>query len=74
MRGRVKEAFEEGLLLGLRYGIASLIILVLSGWVVHDYLTSRVRAYNGQLAFEFIQQVQEQVKKQEAKKPVEGTK
>lgn len=57
---RVKTASVEGLVLGVKWGVALLVWGFLILWALHDYNTVRQRALHGQEAYEFIQKVQAQ--------------
>jgi len=59
-RERVSTAAQEGLVLGVKWGIALLAVAILILYAISDYNTVRQRAYNGQLAFEAIQRAQAQ--------------
>lgn len=52
----VKHAGREGIVLGVKYGCAAVIVIVAVSWLLGDYAIVRQRAQNGQSAFEFLQQ------------------
>ena len=52
----VKAAARDGILVGVKYGIAAALVLAAVSWMLGDYTTVRQRAHNGQVAFEFLQQ------------------
>ena len=54
MWSEIKQAARQGVLLGVQYGIAVLLVLIAISWFVGDYSTVRQRALNGQQAFEFL--------------------
>ena len=57
---RLSAALQEGLVLGVKWGVALLVVGFLILWALKDYGTVRQRALHGQEAFEFIQKVQAQ--------------
>jgi hypothetical protein len=60
LRTRLRAAAEEGLVLGVKWAIALAAILLGVSLTLGDYNLVRQRAYNGQLAFEALQRVQQQ--------------
>ena len=68
-RSRLRDAAEDGLLLGVKYALAVGLILVGVSYVLGDYLVIRQRAANGQMAFEFLQK-QQQVLQRAAQQPL----
>lgn len=52
-------AVREGALLGLRWAVALLIVLFALSWFLGDYQQVRVRALNGQRAFEMLDQLRQ---------------
>lgn len=42
-------------MLGVKYGIAAIVVLVAISWMLGDYAVVRQRALNGQRAFEFLE-------------------
>lgn len=54
-RRRLRAALEEGILWGVKLGLAMVLVIVALSYVFGDYTTTRQRALNGQQAFEFIQ-------------------
>lgn len=57
-RARLLRAGQEGILWGVKLGLALGLILVAVSYVLGDYSIVRQRALNGQRAFEFLQQQQ----------------
>ena len=51
----IKKAARDGVVLGVKYGLAVAGILLALSWIFNDYQVIRGRAQNGQAAFEFIQ-------------------
>lgn len=66
MLDRLKQAAAEGLVLGVKWGIALLVVGFLVLWAANDYSVVRARAEHGQAAFEYIQKATQQ---QAAPKP-----
>lgn len=56
MLDRLKTATAEGVLLGVKYGVAAALILVVVSWLLGDYGVVRQRAANGQAAYEYLNQ------------------
>lgn len=54
----LKAAAREGIVLGVKYGLAAMLVIVAVSFLLGDYQVVRGRAYNGQVAFEWIQQQQ----------------
>ena len=52
---RLQAACAAGVLLGVQYGLAAILILVAVSWVLGDYSVVRQRALRGQQAWEQIQ-------------------
>lgn len=53
---RLREAFESGVILGVKWAIAVGLLLIGVSYVLNDYGIVRERALNGQRAFEYLQQ------------------
>ena len=53
---RLSEAAQSGIVIGVKYGIALVLMLLSVSWILGDYQAVRERARNGQAAFEFLQQ------------------
>lgn len=51
---RLKSTVEEGLLFGIKWAIAILLIDFSFYFLTTDYLVVRQRAYNGELAYEAL--------------------
>ena len=66
MTEQVKAAAVEGLLFGVKWGIALLVIGLLNVAWMGDYGVVRERATNGQRAFEHLLQQSQQAQKQAA--------
>ena len=60
IRSRLRDALEAGILLGVKWGIALAIMLMIVATAARDYWIVRERARNGQAAFEFILQQTQQ--------------
>lgn len=56
LRQDLATAARDGLVLGVKYGIALLAVGVLIACALGDYAIVRQRALNGQIAFETLQQ------------------
>lgn len=57
MRDRLKVAAEEGIVLGVKWGIVIVLVCMAVVFALGDYNIVRQRAANGQQAWEFIQKV-----------------
>lgn len=57
---RVKQAAEEGALVGIKIVVVLAIVTAALSVILGDYAIVRQRAMNGQQAFEFIQKMQTQ--------------
>ena len=55
-RTRVRVAAEEGIVFGVKYAIALLLILFAVAWALRDYNAVRVGAARGQASFELLQE------------------
>jgi hypothetical protein len=55
---RLKTAAEEGLVCGVKWAVAILIVAVVIAWALGDYAVVRQRSLNGQVAFECWQHPQ----------------
>ena len=53
---RLRDAAADGVVLGVKWGLALLLALFSVSWALGDYNQVRQRALNGQQAFEFLQQ------------------
>ncbi len=67
----MKQAFEEGIRLGIKYGTALLLVAIMAGsaglWLVEDYRLVRKQSELGAAAFQYLdKQVRAQQAKQEA--------
>lgn len=56
LKVRVNLALEQGIVLGVKYGTALLLIAFALSWLVGDYTGVRARAWNGQRAYEMLTQ------------------
>ena len=56
---RLRQAAEDGVLLAVKWGVVVIVLGFLGLWALGDYTLVRQRAYNGQIAFEAIQQAQQ---------------
>lgn len=54
MRQRLRIAAEEGILLGVKYGLALVIILSITAWGLGDYQQTRVGARQGAAAYQEV--------------------
>lgn len=64
---RFKQALADGAVLGVRYAVAILIVLVAVSWVLGDYNIVRQRSQNGQRAFDRLMQLEQQAAKAQGK-------
>ena len=65
-RDRLRDAIESGVILGVKWALAVGLVLIGVSYVLNDYGIVRQRAFNGQAAFEYLQQ---QAAKQKAQTP-----
>ena len=54
-RQRLSHTVDAGVILGVKYAIAAILILLGVSWMLGDYMLVRQRSQNGQVAFEFLQ-------------------
>lgn len=69
MKNKLKQAAEEGILLGVKFGLASIISILLLGFIAKDYLETRQNALLGRAAAEYIQKAIEAQKKEAPSAP-----
>ena len=60
MRERLRQAATDGLVLGVKYGVALAVLAAVILLCLGDYGVTRQRAYNGQLAHEYLQKMVQQ--------------
>lgn len=65
-RDRLRAAIESGVIVGVKWAIVVGLVLVGVSYALNDYGIVRQRAFNGQAAFEYLQQ---QAAKQKAPTP-----
>lgn len=53
---RVRQAATDGLVVGVKYSIALVVVAFVLTWALGDYAIVRQRALHGQIAFETLQQ------------------
>jgi hypothetical protein len=69
MWATLRQAASEGVVLGVKWGIALFLTLMALGYALSDYGIVRGRALNGQRAFEYLQQLEAQQKQAPAPGP-----
>lgn len=69
LRDRLRDAIEDGMVIGVKWALAVGLILIGVSYVLNDYGIVRQRAMNGQAAFEYLQQQIAAQQKAQAPKP-----
>lgn len=62
MRERLRIAATDGLVFGVKWAIVFVVFALAAAAVLGDYTVVRQRAFNGQVAFEYLQQHQKESK------------
>lgn len=68
-RTRLRVALEEGLVLGVKYSLVTLLLVGTISFLTKDYLQTRLMAQRGNAAFEYIEKALEVQRKAAEPKP-----
>lgn len=63
MTTKLREAAEAGILLGVKLGLATIVSILILGFVAKDYIRVREGAEMGRASFEFIKKTLEEQQK-----------
>ncbi len=66
----LKVAAREGVILGVKYGLAAIIVLFMVAALLGDYAIVRQRALNGQKVYEEVEELKQRQRSQQMTPPV----